>query len=396
MTQRMPQANSYDVVVIGAGSIGCSTADHLADDYDVLVLEKGKLEESASANASAFISDWWFFLEGEHIPGVAVKVRDYFEELSATGDFEFHAQPFISLVDEDEAGSPETRKMRKNVKKIPGIEYFDVDELAESYPDVLNLEGFVGGIVDTEAGYVKPRPYLRAMKERAERKGAEFEFGTEVTGIETETGSVTGVTMAPGDLVQCDSVVVAAGTHTESLVAEFTDLPVQPFVICAAAVRGDPAFSGSVPTTSGRGTLIGPNADGDLLVGDEYWIEDLDSIPRDFPKEAQEKVAELLPQLFTGFDGGLEYVDGGEHHCPEGITITPDQVPVIDEVGDVDGLVVADGSRGAVSLAPVIAVAVQSILTGTETEFSLDRFAIDRFDLEDPEYDLPMITEPRS
>ncbi|ELY29771.1 putative sarcosine oxidase, partial [Haloferax volcanii DS2] len=81
------------------------------------------------------------------------------------------------------------------------------------------------------------------------------------------------MTMAPGDLVQCDSVVVAAGTHTESLVAEFTDLPVQPFVICAAAVRGDPAFSGSVPTTSGRGTLIGPNADGDLLVGDEYWIE---------------------------------------------------------------------------------------------------------------------------
>jgi glycine/D-amino acid oxidase-like deaminating enzyme len=136
--------------------------------------------------------------------------------------------------------------------------------------------------------------------------------------------------------------------------------------------------------------------DGDLLVGDEYWIEDLDTIPQEFPEEAKEKVSELLPQLFTGFDGGLEYVEGSEHHCPEGITITPDQVPIIDEVGEVNGLVIADGSRGAVSLAPVIAVAVQSLLTGTETKFSLDRFTIDRFDLESPEYDLPMITKPRS
>jgi glycine/D-amino acid oxidase-like deaminating enzyme len=361
-----------------------------------LVLEKDHLDESASANASAFISDWWFFLEGEYIPGVTEIVRNYFEELEATSDLEFHDQPFISLINEDDLDSPETQKMAENAEKIPGIEYFDADKLAEMYSDVLNLDGFVGGIVDTEAGYVEPRPYLRAMKERAERKGAEFEFETEVTEIGTEAGSVTSVTTTAGDVIQCDSVVVAAGTHTESLVAEYTNLPVQPFVICAAAVKGDPSFSGSVPTTSGRGTLIGPNMDGDLLVGDEYWIEDLDTIPQEFPEEAKEKVSELLPQLFTGFDGGLEYVEGSEHHCPEGITITPDQVPIIDEVGEVNGLVVADGSRGAVSLAPVIAVAVQSLLTGTETKFSLDRFTIDRFDLESPEYDLPMITKPRS
>jgi len=392
----MARVNSCGVVVIGAGSIGCSTADHFAEDHDVLVLEKGQLDESASANASAFISDWWFFLEGEYIPGVTEIIRDYFEELKTSGGLKVYDQPFISLIDEDEVDSPETRKMRENVQKIPGIEYFSDDELAETYPDVLNLEGFAGGIVDTEAAYVEPRPYLRAMKERAERKGAEFEFGTEVTDIETEAGSVTSVTTAAGEVVECNGVVVAAGTHTESLLGEYTDLPVRPFVICAAAVKGDPSFSGSIPTTSGRGTLIGPNADGDLLVGDEYWIKDLDSIPREFPEEAKKKVADILPQLFTGFDHELEYVEDSEHHCPEGITITPDQVPVIDEVDDIDGLVVADGSRGAVSLAPVIAVAVKSILTGSNPEIPLDRFAIDRFDLESPEYDLPMITQPRS
>ncbi|QZP39777.1 NAD(P)/FAD-dependent oxidoreductase [Halobaculum magnesiiphilum] len=392
----MSRVNSYDVVVIGAGSIGCSTADHLADDNDVLVLEKGQLDESASANASAFISDWWYFLEGEYIPGVTEKIREYFHGLETTSDFEFHDQPFISLVDEGERDSPKTEKMRENAEKIPGITYFDAKELASMYPDVLNLDGFAGGIVDTEAGYVEPGSYLRAMKQRAEVKGAVFEFGTEVEEIETADGQIDHVTTTSGDEIHCDSVVVAAGTHTESLVSKFTNLPVRPFVICAAEVKGDPSFSGSVPTTSGRGTLIGPNTAGNLLVGDEYWIEDLDRIPQEFPEEAKEKIAGLLPQLFTGFDGELEYVEDGEHHCPEGITITPDQIPVIDEVGGVDELVVADGSRGAVSLAPVIAVAVQSLLTGSKTKFSMERFAVDRFDLENPEYDLPMITEPRS
>ena len=392
----MPKLNSYDVVVIGAGSIGCSSADHLAGDNDVLILEKNQLDESASANASAFISDWWYFLEGEYIPGVTETVREYFHTLESTGEFEFHDQPFISLVDDDEVDSPKTEKMCANAKKIPGITYFDAEELASTYPNILNLEGFKGGIVDTEAGYVEPKSYLRAMKKRAEQKGAEFKFGVEVADIQTADGAISSVTTTTGDVIRCESVVVAAGTHTESLVSEFTKLPVRPFVICAAEIKGDPSFSGSVPTTSGRGILIGPNTDGNLLVGDEYWIEDLNSIPREFPEEAKEKVANLLPQLFTGFDDKLEYVEGGAHHCPEGITITPDQLPVIDEVGGIDGLIVADGSRGAVSLAPVIATAVQSLLTSSNIEFSLDRFAVDRFKTKNPHYDLPMISEPRS
>ena len=86
----MARVNSCGVVVIGAGSIGCSTADHLAEDHDVLVLEKGQLDESASANASAFISDWWFFLEGEYIPGVTEIIRDYFEELKTSGGLKIY------------------------------------------------------------------------------------------------------------------------------------------------------------------------------------------------------------------------------------------------------------------------------------------------------------------
>lgn len=387
--------SQYDVVIVGAGAIGCCAAVHLAPDHDVLVLEKDEITNSASANASAHISDWWFFLEGEFIPGVTAAIRSFFDDLDGTAGFTFHDRDFVTLIDDAETDSPEVQDMRASAEQIDGISYYTADELADRYPGVLHLEGVSGAVVDEHAGYVEPRSYLRAMKTTAEADGAEFRTGTEVTDIHVEDGTVAGVGVDGAGRIEGDNVVVAAGTGSAGLLADFVDLPVRPFVIYEAEVEWTSSSDEPIPTTAGRGTLVGVNEAGNLLVGDEYWVDDIANVPAGFPQEAKEKIADRLPQMLQGIGTDYDYVEGSSHRCPEGITITPDQLPVIDTVPGAEGLVVADGSRGAVSLAPPIALAIRALLTGEETPFSLDRFELGRFESEEAAFDLPMITEPR-
>lgn len=395
--------SEYDVVIVGAGAIGCCTAVKLAADHKVLVLEKDQFATSASANANAFISDWWYLLQGERIPGVTENVREFFQQLDGTGDFEYNQTACAVMIDEGvDMSDPENkfRRMKDSSEEVEGFAYYDREDLEDRWSETLNLEGFSGAIVDEKGGCISPVSYLEAMKKEAEERGADFRMETEVTEIVTENETATGVVIQnDSEEIRSDSVVIAAGTHSKRLLSDFVDLPVRPFVIYGNRIQPNHINTDNAPCVSGRGFLIGPDPYGNLtLVGGEYWIDDfeeMDEIPEEFPEECREHVAERLPDLLKGFnsESEIKYVPGEVHRCPEGITITPDQLPVIDTVGDIDNLVVADGSRGAVSMAPAISSVVKSLLTGDTTQIPLDTFVMDRFD-STAEYNLPLITEP--
>lgn len=396
-------ATDYEVTIVGAGAIGCCTARNIVSDHDVLVLAKDQIEDSASANASAFISDWWYFLQGDCVPGAFNVVRDFFHELDGTCGFEFNEHPYLRLIDEEErrSGSDDrVKRMRDSAEQVKSLAYYTKDELLERWSKVLNLDGFEGGIVDERAGYIAPKPYLEAMKTEAEERGAEFRFGAEVTEITTEDNGVPKITIDNSETIRSEKVIVAAGSHTSQLVAEFTNLPTLPFMICGHRLEPNHEPADSVPITTGRGMFVGPDAFGSLtLAGGEYWIDDpehADSFSEEFPDRAHEHVVEQLPHVLKGYESenDIRYRSDGQHRCPEGITITPDQLPVIDTVDRQDNIIVADGSRGAVSLAPAITSVVRSLVTGEETRILHDPFEIGRFDNDTVEFDLPLITDP--
>lgn len=394
--------NEYDVVVVGAGATGCCSAIRLAQDHDVLVLEKEPFATNASANANAFVSEWWYLLQGDRIPGVAEAVREFFEDLDGTGEFEYNRIPCIVLVDDGEdMDDPENkfRKMKDSAGDIEGMRYYDRDDLADRWPDTLNLEGFRGGVVDEKGACIAPDRYLEAMRQVAEDRGVEFRTETEVTDIVTDGDAARGVVVDGSEEIRSDAVVVAAGTHSKGLLSEFVDLPVRQFVIYGNRIEPNHIDVDDAPCVSGRGLFVGPDPYGSLtLVGGEYWIDDfekVDKIAEEFPEECRDHVANRLPQVYQGFEDRreIDYVPGEIHRCPEGITITPDQLPVIDTIGDVENLVVADGSRGAVSMAPAMSKVVRSLLTGEDGHIPHEPFEIDRFDAT-AEYDLPLITDP--
>jgi glycine/D-amino acid oxidase-like deaminating enzyme len=365
------QTTEYDVVVVGAGAIGCHTALELAPDHDVLVLEKGLLTNNASANASAFVSDWWLFLGRTHVPGATAMVHEFFEDFDGTGEFEYRNCPYIELVAEDEPEVPlgaDVDELKAAVSDVEGIEYHSAAQLEARWPDTIGLDGYDGGFVDDRAGVIDPVHYLRAMKERAEDMGVEFRMQTAVTDLVTDDGSVVGVRTEAGDKpVYADDVVVAAGVHSDALVGEFADLPVRLFVIYGAVLESETVDPTAVPAVSDDELMVGPTVRGEFTTGIEYWIDRPEDIPDNLPEEGLVHAAEHIPSLLRGFDDFV-FLEDRTYKCPEGITVTPDQLPVVDEVAD--GLVVADGSRGAVSLSPAISAAVRGSLTDADVPFS--------------------------
>lgn len=390
----MTQSDEHDVVIVGAGAIGTCAAMNLAEDHDVLVLDKGDMTDNATGQADAFISDWWFFLGREYVPGAIEVMREFFYDLDGTELFEYNHHPYIALIGEGDnrmKSEEEVERLVEYSAKAEDISYYSAEELEERWPGVINLEGFEGGVVDEGAGSVDPVHYVEAMRSKAEERGAEFRLHTEVSEVVSQNGAVEGVRLAEdGSTIEADNVIVAAGAYTKDLVSEYVDLPVRLFAIYSTRLKPDFEFPDDMPIVADEVMLTGPTATGNFNVDTEFWLEGPDDNPDQIPEQAIYDKALHIPELLVDGDD-LRIIDDEIYHCPNGITVTPDQVPIVDSLDDPSGLIIADGSRGGVSHAPVIAVALRSILTGSDAPFSLDHFALDRFDEDLDEFDIPFV-----
>lgn len=95
----------------------------------------------------------------------------------------------------------------------------------------------------------------------------------------------------------------------------------------------------------------------------------------------REAVAAFVPEVLPGLsDAGLT------NHWPGVERITPDSRPIVDAPGP-DGLVVAQASTVRITTAPPIARGVRALVTGEETAFPMERFALDRFESRSPDFE---------
>lgn len=367
----------YDVVVVGAGINGCVAAKFLAEDHDVLVLERDQIAAATTAKASGLISVAHDYID--HLEA-ATYAADFFDDYDGTWDFEFTQRNNLRLVPpgtEDLARSEAAR-----IEEHFEMAYIDsTDEIEDRYPGTFELDSFVGAIEVEQGGWVDPYTLTMTYKQDAEDAGADFETGVEVTGVTTEDGAVTGVE-TDEDSFTADTVVVAMGWHTKEFVSEWVDLPIRPFRYQWVNLEVERDFPDYVPVAWDirSGLYWRPEHNGDLHVGGGTYYVDEPGTIRSTPTESFKRhVAMTIPEQVTNVEDAR--ISSGDT-CHIGDTATPDERPIHDAPDDCpDGLVISTGMHGfGIMGSPVTGAAVRSLVTGEDAPFPMSKYRLDRFD----------------
>ncbi len=220
--------NYYDVIIIGAGSVGTPTALFLAQqDLKVLVLDRNP-SPGQSSNKRAIGG-----LRATHSDPAKIKLclrsLNIFSTWQETygDDIEWYqgGYCFVAYREEEENTLKEVLPLQKRYGLK--IDWLDSDELRKLLPD-LNPKGLLGGTLSPEDGHASPLLAVEAFYRQAKRAGAEFKFGEKVEKLVIENGTVAGVVTEKG-INKAGVVVNAAGAWAAEIARlAGMEIPVKP------------------------------------------------------------------------------------------------------------------------------------------------------------------------
>ncbi|WP_049901417.1 NAD(P)/FAD-dependent oxidoreductase [Halococcus agarilyticus] len=396
--------SEFDVVIVGSGVAGLSSAWHLAPDHDVLVVDGDRIGNGTSSRASGVITTPVDYPEQ---PEWARHAVEFFEEMDGTGVFEYTEREFVRGVRTGEIERAETVAEREWVTLREPGEY---DRWNETFDDDSPYEKVL--VWDEYTGYFDIDEWLSTLQRLCVERGVEFRPDTLVESVCVENGAAVGVE-TEYQRVDAESVVVAAGSGTRPLLADVLPLPIRKFVWNVAYLDVELPDEYPMGGDWQEQCYWRPTRDDHLIVGIEHYYGDeaLDRGPHSSTRNGAEGAQEAEPSGVRGEDHEqigprlerllnedlpelLAHVDPADdvvrwEVCPMADCTTPDARPIVDAPDEgPDGLAVAAGFHGAgVMATKSIGAAVRSFLTDEACPFPRDPHRLDRFDTRDTDFD---------
>jgi sarcosine oxidase subunit beta len=368
-------ARTADVVVIGGGIHGCSTALHLAlRGLRPILVEKDYAGRHASGVNAGGVRQLARHLAEIPLSISSMALWEQIEDL--VGDncgFSSHGTVLVAENDEEFAGF-RARVEDLRLKGFTHEELLDRAALKGLVPAV--ADHCPGGVVSRRDGAADPFRTTQAFRRRAIEKGAEVMEGTAVTSLE-RAGGVWRVHTSAGGVIEAPKVVNAAGAWADRI-AEKLGEPVPLEVIAPMLMVSSrvPAFIEPVVILRGRKLSFKQLGNGTVVIGGGHLAQpfrDQNSTVIDWSKLAisARTVWELFPVMreativraWAGIEARM-----------------PDDIPVVGPSSTSEGVFHQFGfSAHGFQLGPGTGAMMAELIATGATNVPIDGLGIDRF-----------------
>ena len=263
-----------DIVIIGAGAVGCAVARELSRyNLRVLVVDKrADVGGDASKSNSSIICSGFDCPPNTLESQLCLSQRAIVEQVVRDLDVPFKVcgalMPAISR--EQFALLPKIQDEAFQ-NHVYDVEYMSPEEILELEPEV--NPKLLGGLYIPRDAVIDPFLFVVAMAENAAENGAEFLLNCEVTGIRCSDGEVKEIETTKGVLAT-SYVINAAGLFCDEVAAmagecDFTVKPRkgQFFILDKKTSCTISHIVYPIPTPETRGKLLLPTIHGNILLG---------------------------------------------------------------------------------------------------------------------------------
>lgn len=377
---------SFDVIVIGGGVIGTSTAFHLAKlgAKSVLLLERDTIGAGTTSQSSGILRTHYSVRENVELARRSWEVFTHFPDY--LGDKEASCGlvkcGYLICAGEGDKLGPLRAALAQQEREGVRLEYLARSQAVALLPiarfDDAALIGY-----EPDAGFADATMVATAFARGARRGGVKVREGVTVNRLLMDAARVVGVSTSAGDFA-CATLVSTQNIWTAELAQWLGQpMPVVPERHAVLALECEQApYTSAMPVLKdlsspgmlycrsygGRQMLVSEGLVGEQVATSETRQAD---VPLDYVAEIGAQVAERFPAYETA---GLASSWTGVYD------VTPDWNPVLGRVPSVRGLVVGFGFSGhGFKLSPTVGRILAQAALDLVPDVSLTPYSIERF-----------------
>jgi sarcosine oxidase subunit beta len=378
MWRQHPLRDSYDVVIVGAGVHGLSTAYYLAKQgvTDIAVLDKGYVGGGASARSTAIVRANYLTVEG--IPFFRESLKLY-EGLALELDFNLMFNQTGRLDIGHAESTVYALRQRVELNKLLGVDsrLIGPEEIKELVPVIDLREGkhlpVMAALYHPPAGTVRHDAVVWGYGRGSDRLGVEIHPFTEVTGLLRSGDRITGVE-TPKGTVNAGTVVSATAGWT-SIISGMAgvELPIVTYPLQAFVTEPLKPFMDRVISSGNLHVYIYQTDRGEIVIGgpvDPYPTYSHRST-LNMLEELARFAVELVPSLRD-----VKVMRQWTGICD----MTPDYAPIMGEVEGLEGFVLNAGwGTWGFKAAPIAGKCIAELVATGKTPALIEPFGLSRF-----------------